>query len=207
MLLGAAVPMGEATKKHDLAALVTTPVILGFDASWRPTRRFDIGGKGVFGIATGRSRRCPEPSVACTLAIEVLALARARYYFLALPKLDSWVGIGTGIDFLTNEGQGGNYDYWFYSLTDYYYGPVFGALEVGFDYWVSPRAALGVSVDFALASYLRVKRQARGAENPPYHEYVGPQDEAVGPVSTRSIRGALHAWLLVTSHVTFEVYR
>jgi hypothetical protein len=82
-------------------------------------------------------------------------------------------------------------------------GPVLAAVQTGFAYRVNEVAAFGINLHFALAKYMGVKRQVRGAEYAPVHSYSEPQDEIVSSKPMRRIKSPLHEWIFVNAHVAF----
>jgi hypothetical protein len=196
-MLGAGLPFGRVGERAKVSDLMPTPFLLGADAAWGPVPSFDVGITSLAMIGVGTPELCPEPTETCGVTVGGFGFLRGRYYFRPLQAFDPWVGLGAGIEVLGNNGQTTEVDGIFdmsttTSVTDFYFGPVFGILQAGFDYRVHRSLSVGSSLGLAIGRYTSVKRT------------VEVDGEKISS-SSRGLDAATHEWLLLTAHVTFDV--
>lgn len=197
-LAGLGVSFGDADTSRTVRDIMPTPLLLGAEVAWGPVPDFDVGIASVAMIGLGTPGRCPEPTESCGITTGGFGLLRGRYYLSPLSAFDPWVGLGAGIEVVGNNGQTTEQDSAIFSgsttttVSDFYYGPVLGCLQTGFDYRLRPSVYLGANLALAVAYYTNVRHR------------IDVEGEQVSS-SSRSIDGATHTWFLLAAHATFDV--
>jgi hypothetical protein len=197
-LAGLGMSFGDVDARNSVHDVMPTPLLLGAEAAWGPIPDFDVGIASVVMIGIGAPAQCPEPTASCGIAAGGFGILRGRYHLRPLSTFDPWFGLGAGIEVVGSNGQTTETNSGLFSssttttVSDFYYGPVLGCLQAGFDYRLRPSVYLGANLALAVAYYTNVKRS------------VEVEGERVSS-SSRGIDGATHTWLLMGVQATFDV--
>jgi hypothetical protein len=200
--LGYGIPMGKAEDddNSDLSDGISGMIPLQLDVGYRVIPELSIGGYVMYGFGfTGDdiSRTCDDAdnvvgvTVSCS-ARDVRLGLQAQYHFLPKKKLDPWLGVGLGYEWLTfgidASGAGSERDV---SITGK--GFEFVNLQGGLDFKVASGLALGPYLSFSVGQYSSTSSSCSGA--------CTGFDSSSEDIENK----ALHQWLLLGIRGTFVV--
>jgi hypothetical protein len=199
--LGYGIPMGKIDDDSDLSDGVTGMIPLQLDLGYRVSPAFSIGGYVMYGVGFAgddiselcdRADDVPGVDISCT-ARDVRLGIQAQYHFLPKKKLDPWVGLGLGYEWLTLgvDGSGGGMQI---DMSSTGKGFEFINLQGGLDFKVAPGLALGPFLSFSIAQYSSFSVSCSG--------------NACGGITTQSRDiddKAVHQWLMLGVRGTFVV--
>jgi len=158
--LGYGVALGSAVPGSDLAKNIAGEVPLWADLGYRLNSKWMIGAYGLygFGFSTGDEERlCETYHVDCSLH-DLRLGAQVQYHLMPLAKLDPWLGLGLGYEWLIANGASGGR-----SASATLRGWEFVNLQGGLDWVVGAGFALGPFVSLSFAQYQKISSDCSGA--------------------------------------------
>jgi hypothetical protein len=197
--VGYGIPMGKTDDESDLSEGISGMIPLQLDLGYRVTPELSIGGYVMYGLGfTGE-----DISDACDNTDDVVGVTascsthdvrlgiQAQYHFLPRKKLDPWLGLGLGYEWLTFgiDVSGGGLEA---DLSATGHGFEFVNLQGGLDYKVSPGLAIGPFLSFSIGQYSETSSSCAGNACTDF-------DSTGGDIENK----ALHQWLLLGVRGTF----
>ena len=199
--LGYGIPLGEIRDDVDLSDGISGMVPLQLDLGYRVSPAFSIGGYVMYGVGFAGddvARGCdsvdglPGVSASCS-ARDVRLGVQAQFHFLPKKKLDPWIGVGLGYEWLTLEsdvsGAGMQRD-----TTSTGKGVEFIDLQGGLDFKVASGLALGPFLSFSIGQYSSFKVSCSGNACNGFTSASGDIDEK-----------SAHQWFMLGVRGTFVV--
>jgi hypothetical protein len=197
--LGYGIPMGEVADDGDLSDGISGMIPLQLDLGYRVLPELMIGGYVMYGfgftgdtISDSCDRLDDIPGVTASCSTHDLRLGiQAQYHFLPQEKLDPWLGLGVGYEWLTFgtdiAGGGSESDVSFTAR-----GFEFLNLQGGLDFEVADSLALGPFLSFSIAQYGERSSSCSGNACMDFDSTSEDIDDK-----------ALHQWLLLGIRGTF----
>jgi hypothetical protein len=181
--LGYGIPLGSAIPGSALNKNIAGEIPVLGELGYRIDPNWMVGAYGMygFGFLTGDERRiCDANHVSCS-ASDLRVGAQIHYHIVPLGKIDPWVGIGFGYEWLTANGNLASNEA-FASAT--VRGWEFVNLQGGVDWVTSHDISIGPFVSFSFAEYTNVSTDCSGP--------------ACGSGMSASLDSkALHNWVIV----------
>lgn len=187
--LGYGIPLGSAVPGSDLNKNIAGELPLWVELGYRLDPRWMVGAYGLYGFGFATSdeeRMCDANHVDCSLH-DLRLGAQIQYHVVPAGKLDPWLGLGFGYEWLTANGTLAS---GVRSGSATLRGWEFVHLQAGADWPVGEGLAIGPFISFSFAEYTNVSTDCSGAS-------CGPGVN--GPVDDKS----LHQWLVVGLRGTF----
>ena len=181
---GYAVPYGYATDRVSLPASVLGKFPLILDAGFRFGDRVYAGFLGE--IAYGLPRGC-DPGATCSVQDYRIAFNGQLHLRKDSPRVDPWVGIGFGYEFLHQSRAGAAPGPSDENLT--LHGIHFLIAQAGCDFHVAPRFAIGAFVSFDVAEF--ASQGGTVGDKPVPGEVLQP---AIHGWATFGVRGVFELW-------------
>jgi hypothetical protein len=199
--LGYGIPLGKTDDNSDLSDAISGMIPLQLDLGYRVSPAFSIGGYVMYGIGfvgDEISNNCdnaddvPGVNASCS-ARDVRLGVQAQFHFLPKKKLDPWLGVGLGYEWLTigEDISGGGREADFSATGK---GFEFINLQGGLDFKVTPGLALGPFLSFSIGQYGSTSTSCSG------NGCAGVATES-GDIDDK----AAHQWLLLGVKGTFVV--
>jgi len=196
--LGYGIPLGKADGDSDLSDGISGMVPLQLDLGYRATPALSVGGYLMYGFGFAGntiSDRCDvanaTPGVSASCGAHDLRLGlQAQYHFIPKRKLDPWVGLGLGYEWLTltvDASAAGQHA----DVSSTGKGFEFINLQGGLDFNLSPGFGLGPFLSFSVGQYSSTSSSCSG-------DCTGVT-ETSGDVADK----AIHQWLLLGVRGTF----
>lgn len=104
--LGYGIPVGAAVPDSDLKRNIAAEVPVWIDLGYRLNPQWMIGLYGLGLMTRDDKRLCESYHVDCSLH-DLRLGAHAQYHVLAPARLDPWLGVGLGYEWLTADGASG----------------------------------------------------------------------------------------------------
>ena len=177
--IGYSLPAGSTSENNSLGDTVSGQLPVQIDVGYRINSHFYIGAYGQLGTALLKGD-CADTN--CSARNTRVGVS-AQYYILPEAKFTPWLGVGTGYEWLTvKQSIDGE------NVSSTLHGFEFVNLQIGGDYRVSNRFALGPFASASLGQY------SQGS--------VGGSD---GEVSSAIDKPALHQWITLGLKGTFDL--
>lgn len=175
--------MGSAVQSSDLAKNIAGKIPLWGELGYRIDPKWMVGAYALygFGLLSGDEQRiCDANKVSCS-ASDLRIGAQVHYHIVPLGKIDPWLGIGFGYEWLTADANfGANQTLASATLR----GWEFVNLQGGVDWVASHDVAIGPFVSFSFAEYTHASTDCSGS--------------ACGSGVNESLDGkALHNWVVI----------
>ena len=178
--VGYGIPLGDAAKDSKLGDFVKGQIPIRLDAGYRINPNIYVGLYFSYGIAMinkDKVKGCDQ--VDCSASTLNFG-AMVAYHIMPAENMDPWVGIGFGLENLTQKVTvGGN------SASQTVKGLTFADIQAGLDFKATPNFMVGPVVSFALGQYSSVSSDAGSADitDKGMHEWL-----------TIGVRGAYGIW-------------
>jgi hypothetical protein len=199
--VGYGLPFGETEDGEDLSDGVKGMIPLQLDLGYRVTQELSLGGYVMYGVGfvgdtisepCDSADETPGVSASCS-ARDIRLGIQAQYHFAPAEKLDPWLGVGFGYEWLTLgvDVSGGGQSF---ELTSTGRGFEFINLQGGLDFKVARGLGLGPFLSFSMGQYSSASASCSGS-------LCDNSDTESRDIDDK----ALHQWLLLGVRGTFVV--
>lgn len=158
--LGYGIAMGDAIEDDKLSDAVSGHIPIWLDLGYMVTPNIMVGLYGAYGfgiLGSDLSDACDLTNVDCSVSMFRFGL-QGQYHFSPAEKLDPWVGLGIGYEWLMATAPAGLEATQDVTVR----GFEFVNLQGGADFKLAPNFGLGPFLSFSLGQYSNRKSEANG---------------------------------------------
>ena len=188
--MGSSVGVGSGATAQEMTDVVSGQFPIWLDLGYMVTPNVMLGVYGQYGftsLAGQIKTECDQASalgVSCS-ASDIRLGGQVQYHFSPSEKIDPWLGLGVGYEWMTISASGAGQD-----LSTTISGVEFANLQGGVDFKVMPNFGIGPFISLPLGQYGSVSNSGSGAASNPG-----------GDISNK----AIHEWLTFGARGAFTL--
>lgn len=185
--VGYGIPMGDVDDDGKLSDIIGGQIPLILDIGYRVTPNLFVGLYGQYGfgwVGGDTSTACDSSSEVSCSAQDIRLGIEAQFHFLPRQKLDPWIGLGIGYEWMGVSIEGGGIE-----VSATASGFEFINLQAGLDIAVAEHFYIGPFLNLSFGQYSDLSIDCSSGAS----AICGGQFGASGEIENK----ALHEWLMI----------